>query len=382
MAERTRELAERLERPFPADVLNATGVVLHTNLGRAPLAPEAADAVRAAALGYSELELDLESGERGSRGSRVSELLRRLSGAEDALVVNNNAAAVLLVLDTLAPDREVVLSRGELVEIGGSFRVPDIMASSRASLVEIGTTNRTHTADYERAIGPNTGLLLKVHRSNFEVRGFTKEASLAELAPLAREHGVPLIEDRGSGTFMDLRPHGIPEPPVHQGLLDGADLVTFSGDKLFGGPQAGIVIGSSELVGKLRRSPLARALRVDKLTLAALHWTLRTLADRDAATRVPVLRMLLAKPAEPPPDEARGSRGRRAGVGTPASQDVAAGSRRGRAPARPRRGAPNRGGSGDADAMKPRRRRAGPRVRESRRGRQHLAPSLPRTERR
>jgi L-seryl-tRNA(Ser) seleniumtransferase len=293
---RAAELSQRVARPFPRRVVNATGVIVHTNLGRAPLAPEAAAAVATIAAGYSDLELDLETGERGSRLSRVSEKLRILSGAEAALVVNNNAAAVMLAVDTLASGREVVLSRGELVEIGGSFRVPDILAGTRARLREVGTTNRTHVEDYARAIGPQTGLLLRVHRSNFEIRGFVAEVPLAELAKLGREHGVPVVEDRGSGTFVDLRPFGIPEPEAWTGLGDGADLVTFSGDKLLGGPQAGIVLGRREPIERMRKSPLARALRVDKLTLAALDWTLGALLDGSARERIPVLRMLLEPP--------------------------------------------------------------------------------------
>jgi L-seryl-tRNA(Ser) seleniumtransferase len=203
---------------------------------------------------------------------------------------------MFLAMYALAADREVILSRGELVEIGGSFRVPEILEASRARLVEVGTTNRTHLVDYERAIGPRTGMLLKVHRSNFDVVGFTRSVELRELEPLAREHGLPLVEDRGSGTFVDLRDHGLPEPPVTAGLTDGADLVLFSGDKLLGGPQAGIALGRRELIDKMRSSPLARALRVDKLTLAALGWTLRVLLDGDGLEQIPTLRMLTAKP--------------------------------------------------------------------------------------
>jgi L-seryl-tRNA(Ser) seleniumtransferase len=298
LAARVRARAERLERAAPRRVINATGVVIHTNLGRAPLAPEAAGRAAEAALGYSDLEFDLESGERGSRLSRVAELLVLLSGAEAALVVNNNAAAVLLAVDALAAGRQVVLSRGELVEIGGSFRVPEILESTRARLVAVGTTNRTHLSDYADAIGPETGLLLKVHRSNFEMRGFTAEVGLRELAALAAERGLPLVEDRGSGTFLDLRPHGIPEAPAAEGLRQGADLVLFSGDKLLGGPQAGIALGRAELIERMRRSPLARALRVDKLVLAALDRTLRFYLDGSALARVPVLRMLLRSPDE------------------------------------------------------------------------------------
>ncbi len=297
LAERAAELSQRVARPFPQRVINATGVIVHTNLGRAPLAPEAAAALAAVATGYSDLELDLETGERGSRLTRVCEKLRILSGAEAALVVNNNAAAVLLAVDTLAAGREVVLSRGELVEIGGSFRVPEILAGTRARLREVGTTNRTHIADYERAIGPQTGMLLRVHRSNFEIKGFVAEVALADLAKLGLAHGVVVVEDRGSGSLVDLRPFGIPEPEAWSGLGDGADLVTFSGDKLLGGPQAGIVLGRREPIERMRKSPLARALRVDKLTLAALDWTRRALLDGSARERIPVLRMLL-EPAE------------------------------------------------------------------------------------
>ena len=232
LCQSTRAAARRLEERYPRRLVNATGVVLHTNLGRAPLAGEAARAVIEAAAGYSDLEYDRKSGRRGSRLARVSELLCLLSGAEAALVVNNNAAAVLLAVDTLAAGREVVLSRGELVEIGGSFRVPEILSSTRARLVEVGTTNRTHLRDYESAIGPDTGMLLKVHRSNFEMRGFTKEVGLPELAELAARHDLPLVEDRGSGSFVDLRPYGLPDPPAHAGIAQGADLVLFSGDKL------------------------------------------------------------------------------------------------------------------------------------------------------
>ena len=297
LAASVRERVRRLQAPFPRRVLNATGVVLHTNLGRAPLAAGAIEALAEAARGYSDLELELGSGERGSRTARVAELLRVLSGAEAAHVVNNNAAALFLTVDALAAGREVIVSRGELVEIGGSFRVPEIMGASRARLREIGTTNRTHLADYRDAIGPDTGLLLKVHRSNFRVEGFTSEVGLAELAPLAREHGLPLVEDRGSGGFVDLHPHGIPESDAASGLRDGADVVLFSGDKLLGGPQAGIILGRRELVERMKKSPLARALRVDKLTLAALHWTLRAIAAGREA-EIPAVAMLCASPAE------------------------------------------------------------------------------------
>jgi L-seryl-tRNA(Ser) seleniumtransferase len=292
LSARVRARVKRLEQPFPRRVLNATGVVLHTNLGRAPLAPGAADAAREAALGYSNLELDLARGERGSRVERAAELLCILSGAEAALVVNNNAAAVLLAVDALAAGREVLLSRGELVEIGGSFRVPEILEQGRARLREVGTTNRTHLRDYEAALSESTGLLLKVHRSNFEMRGFTSEVSVRELAGLGARVGVPVVVDRGSGTLLDLRPYGLPEAPVQEELREGADLVLFSGDKLLGGPQAGIAIGRHQAIERMRRSPLARALRCDKLQLAALDWTLRALLSGEAVERIPVLRML------------------------------------------------------------------------------------------
>jgi L-seryl-tRNA(Ser) seleniumtransferase len=297
LARAAREAARLLEAPFPRSVINATGVILHTNLGRAPLAPQAAEEVARAAASYSDLELDLDTGERGSRVAHAAELICALSGAPAALVVNNAAAALLLAVDTLAAGREVLISRGELVEIGGSFRVPDILGASRARLRELGTTNRTHLQDYAGAIGPETGMLLKVHRSNFELRGFTSEVPLAELAALARAAELPLVEDRGSGTFVDLRPYGIPERDVSAALAEGADLVVFSGDKLLGGPQAGIALGRADLIARMRASPLARALRVDKLTLAALDWTLRALLD-GREREIPVLRMLLARPDE------------------------------------------------------------------------------------
>jgi L-seryl-tRNA(Ser) seleniumtransferase len=294
---RVERRARRLQRPFPRRVLNATGVVLHTNLGRAPLSGEAAEALRAAAQGYSDLEFDLEHGVRGSRAEHVAELLCALSGAEAALVVNNNAAAVLLAVDTLAAGREVVISRGELVEIGGSFRVPEILGHGRAQMREVGTTNRTHLRDYEAVLGERTGLLLKVHRSNFELRGFASEVGVRELAALGARAGAPVVVDRGSGTLVDLRPHGLPEPPAQEALREGADLVLFSGDKLLGGPQAGIALGRLGPIERMRRSPLARALRCDKLQLAALAWTLRALLRDDAFLRIPTLRML-TEPAE------------------------------------------------------------------------------------
>jgi L-seryl-tRNA(Ser) seleniumtransferase len=294
---RALALARRLARPHPSRVVNATGVVLHTNLGRAVLAEGAVRAVAEAASGYSDLELDLERGERGNRLDAVCECLALLAGAEAAFAVNNNAAAVLLAVSGLARDREVVVSRGELVEIGGSFRLPELMAQSGARLVEVGTTNRTHPDDYRRAIGPDTGLLLKVHRSNFEQRGFVAEVDLESLVAIGREAGVPVVEDLGSATLVDLRGQGLPpESFAPARLASGVDVLCFSGDKLLGGPQAGLLLGRREVVETLRRSPLARALRLDKLSLAALDWTLRALLDGRGA-EIPTLRALL-EPAE------------------------------------------------------------------------------------
>jgi L-seryl-tRNA(Ser) seleniumtransferase len=275
-----------LRTPSLQRVLNATGVVLHTNLGRAPLAEAAIAQVVETARGYSNLELDLSSGSRGSRQDHVAPLLRRLTGAEAALVVNNNAAAMLLALAALAEGREVVVSRGELIEIGDGFRIPDVLARSGARLVEVGTTNRTRAHDYERAIGPDTALLLRVHQSNFRQVGFAEQPRVAELAAVAARHGLPLLDDLGSGALAAL--------PGEPSIRDSpADLVCFSGDKLLGGPQAGIVVGRADLVEKLRRHPLQRALRADKLTLAALEGTLRVyLGGGD----VPVLRMLGGDP--------------------------------------------------------------------------------------
>ncbi|TMK80301.1 MAG: L-seryl-tRNA(Sec) selenium transferase [Actinobacteria bacterium] len=268
--------------------LNATGVIVHTNLGRAPLAEAALERVREVGRGYSNLEYDLSAGTRGSRQDHVAGVLRRLTGAEAALVVNNNAAAVLLALAALAEGREVLVSRGELIEIGDGFRIPDVLARSGARLVEVGTTNRTRAADYDRAIGPETAVLLRVHQSNFRLVGFTELPSVGELAQLAQRHGLPLVDDLGSGALAQIED----EPSVRESLEAGADLVCFSGDKLLGGPQAGIVVGSAELVERLRRHPLQRAVRADKLTLAALEGTLALYLDPQLAAReVPVLRM-------------------------------------------------------------------------------------------
>jgi L-seryl-tRNA(Ser) seleniumtransferase len=287
-------LASALERAATHSlraVINATGVVIHTNLGRAPLSPAAAARVAEIASSYSNLEMDLESGERGSRESHAEGRLRALVGAEAALVVNNNAAAVLLAVNTLAEGREVVVSRGELVEIGGSFRIPDVLRKGGARLREVGTTNRTRLGDYAAAIGPDTAMLLKVHPSNFRVVGYTASCPLAELALLARARGLPLVEDLGSGA-LGVLPGGLAEPTVAASVADDADLVTFSGDKLLGGPQAGLIAGRRERVDALRRNPLYRALRVDKMTLAALDAVLMEHEAGRAAEAVPVLRML------------------------------------------------------------------------------------------
>jgi L-seryl-tRNA(Ser) seleniumtransferase len=276
--------------PHLRRVINATGVIVHTNLGRAPLAEAALDRVREIGRGYSNLEYDVSAGGRGSRQDHVAGILRRLTGAEAALVVNNNAAAVMLVLAVLAEGREVLVSRGELIEIGDGFRIPDVLERSGARLREVGTTNRTRAADYETAIGPETAVLLRVHQSNFRVVGFTAQPSLRELGNVARRHGLPLVDDLGSGALIAIGD----EPTARASLAGGADLVCFSGDKLLGGPQAGIIVGRADLVEKLRRHPLQRALRADKLTLAALEGTL-TLAI-DAPDEIPVLRMLREPP--------------------------------------------------------------------------------------
>jgi L-seryl-tRNA(Ser) seleniumtransferase len=310
---------ERAERRSLRRVLNATGVVLHTNLGRAPL-PEAARRAVAAVAGYATLEYDEEGGRRGSRHAHCTGLLVELTGAEAALVVNNNAAAVVLALNTLASGGGVVVSRGELVEIGGSFRVPDILARSGASLREVGATNRTHERDYRAALADDPRAILKVHRSNFRVEGFTAEVGLEALAVLAREAGIPLIHDLGSGALLDLTEAGLAgEPTAGASLAAGADVVTLSGDKLLGGPQAGIILGRADLVGQMQANPLARALRCDKLTLAALEATLVLYLDPARARReIPVLRMLLT-PVGHLAERAAALAGRLSAAGVPAA---------------------------------------------------------------
>ncbi len=302
LAERAARELEAARTPSLRRALNATGVIVHTNLGRAPLAEAALARALEVGRGYSNLELDLSSGTRGSRQDHVAAILRRLTGAEGALVVNNNAAAVMLALAALAEGREVLVSRGELIEIGDGFRIPDVLARSGAVLREVGTTNRTRAADYERAIGPETAVLLRVHQSNFRVVGFAEQPSVKELAAVARRHGLPLVDDLGSGVLVHLED----EPSAKESLAVGADLVCFSGDKLLGGPQAGIVVGRADLVEALRRHPLQRALRADKLTLAALEGTLGLYLDPARALReVPVLRML-----NEPPEAVRARAGR------------------------------------------------------------------------
>ncbi len=297
LLDRTRRRIRKKLSPALRPVVNATGVVVHTNLGRSLLSRAAADAVIACATAYTNLEYDLDTGGRGDRHRGVVESLRELTGAEDALLVNNNAAAVLLCLATLAAGREVVVSRGELVEIGGSFRIPDVMAASGAILNEVGTTNRTHRADYERAINDETAALMKVHASNYRIVGFVSDVSVGELAAIAGSRDLPVIYDMGSGILSDLEVRGIPgESTAAAAIEAGADVVTFSGDKLLGGPQAGIIAGKSQYIGRMKRNPLLRALRVDKLTISALEATLKAFLLQQEWEMIPTLRLLAADP--------------------------------------------------------------------------------------
>jgi len=294
LVQETAQALAAARRPSLTRVINATGVIIHTNLGRSPLAPAALEQILAVAAHYSNLEYDLALKERGSRQDHVEGLLKELTGAQAALVVNNNAGAVLLALNTVARGREVIISRGQLVEIGGSFRLPEIMAASQAILKEVGTTNKTYLKDYEAAISSETAALLKVHPSNFRILGFTREVALSDLVELGRKYQLPVLEDLGSGCLLDLSRYGLEkEPTVQEAVAAGADLVLFSGDKLLGGPQAGVALGSKDLVARLKKNPLTRALRPDKLTLAGLEATLRLYFDEPRAlAALPTLRML------------------------------------------------------------------------------------------
>jgi len=294
LLDRTRQLADRHMALNLSRVINATGVIVHTNLGRSLLAQSAISNLAAVAAGYSNLEYDLAAGHRGSRYTAVEDIICEISGAEAAMVVNNNAGAVLLCLATLAKDREVIVSRGELVEIGGSFRIPDIISHSGCILKEVGTTNRTHIKDYDQAVGDNTALLLKVHKSNYCVVGFSAEVPITDLVEIGKKHHLPVMEDLGSGTFIDFSNFGmIKEPTVQDTIAAGADLATFSGDKLLGGPQAGIIVGKKAYIDPIKQNPLTRTLRIDKLTLAALESTMHLYRDpRKAVEIIPTLRML------------------------------------------------------------------------------------------
>ena len=294
LASRIAEWIKNEEQPYLRPVINATGIILHTGLGRAPLAQRAVEEVVQISAGYASVEVDLKTGERGQRIKAVEKLICTLTGAEAAVVVNNNAAATMLTLSAVAGGREVIVSRGQLIEIGGSYRLPDVMECSGSILREVGTTNKTHLADYQRAISEETGALLRVHPSNFEVVGFTKSVSTRELVELARKHNLPVIDDVGSGALIDFAQFGLhDEPIVQESIEDGADVVLFSGDKLIGGPQCGIIVGSRKWIDKILANPLMRAMRVDKMTLAALAETLRLYRDPEKAKlEVPILRML------------------------------------------------------------------------------------------
>lgn len=300
VAEAAAQVCKGFLQPSLRKVINATGTLLHTNLGRAPLSSKALQAIQSVSEGYSNLEFELETGCRGYRYSHVENILTQLTGAEAALVVNNNSGAVLLALTALGRGREAIVSRGELVEIGGAFRIPDVMEAGGLQLREVGTSNRTHLRDYQQAINENTAILLKVHTSNYRIVGFTKEVPARDLLPLSREHDLVLMEDLGSGLLVDLSRYGLErEPTVQEVVQAGVDVITFSGDKLLGGPQAGIIVGREKLIEKMRKHPLARALRIDKLTLAALEATLRLyLKPEQALEELPVLNMFAADPAE------------------------------------------------------------------------------------
>jgi len=298
VAGKMQEMAEGLVAKSLKSVVNATGVVIHTNLGRSPLSPYLIDAIKDLLGSYANLEYDVEEGKRGSRHSHLAGLIRAVTGAEDGFVVNNNAAAVLVAIAALAKGREVVISRGELIEIGGSFRMPEIIESGGATIREVGTTNKTRIDDYRRAIGPDTALLLKVHPSNYKVIGFTEEASIKQVVELGARHGVPVMVDMGSGVLIDLKEHGIDgEPPVGWYIEQGADVVTFSGDKMLGGPQAGFIVGRASVVDTIKKHPMVRALRVGKLTIATLEALLTAyLSPETPTSRVPTLRLLTRPP--------------------------------------------------------------------------------------
>lgn len=299
LAEDAAARARQSVQPSLLPVINASGVIIQTNLGRAPLSDAALAAMQAVGAGYSNLEYDLEAGARGSRYQHLAALLCRLTGAEAALAVNNNAAAIYLALSVLAAGRDVIVSRGQAVEIGGGFRIPDVLRQSGAALVEVGTTNRTYARDYANAITERTALLMRIHTSNFRLEGFVHETPLAEMAEMARERGVALLDDLGSGTLLPTAPYGLrPEPTVPESVAAGADLVTFSGDKLLGGPQAGLIVGRAALIARLREHPLARALRVDKTTLAGLEATLVAYLRGRATEEIPVWRMIAAAPQQ------------------------------------------------------------------------------------
>lgn len=293
-------LIHKKSKPRLKRVINAAGIVIHTNLGRSLLPKEAVDSMVMVSEGYNNLEYDIEKGKRGSRYSHIEDLIMKITGAEGAVVVNNNAAAVMLALNTVCENKEAIVSRGQLVEIGGSFRVPEVMKFSKAKLTEVGTTNRTHLYDYEDNINENTGVLLKVHTSNFKIMGFTEEVPLEEMVKLGHKHNIPVVDDLGSGVLVDLSKYGfIYEPTVQESVRKGADLVTFSGDKMLGGPQAGIIVGKKEYVDRVKKNQLTRALRIDKVRIAALEATLRCYLDeKEAVKKIPTLNMMLMSEEE------------------------------------------------------------------------------------